>query len=382
MENTKDIMRECMQKDNKDKHEDRMKILYFSTVNWNWIKQRPHFICEYISKQNIEVTYFSITPLFKQKISKHELGKFLKIKDICVIPYASRFKIIKSINKFFVKLILKQRFDIVVLTHPEQIEYLPKKLKTNSKIIYECMDNMPYFYADKQRETLINKERNLCERVDSIITSSIYLKEKIKREYNLKSKNITVIKNAVEKSIKSEVSEKIILKSPNMVYIGTISEWLDVEKIIKYAKNNQGHYIYLVGPIESSVKKILEKEENIILVGAVRHSLVKSYIDAGDVMLIPFKINELIKAVDPVKIYEYLSLSKIVISSYWEELDCYKSNPLVKFYSDFEKFKEAIEEALKENVKTKIDEEFIYNNKWENRVEEYLKVLHKTIRSI
>lgn len=356
-----------------------MKVLYFSTVNWKWIKQRPHFLCEYMSKENIEVIYFSITPLFKQKISRNIVNEFLEIKDKYVMPYASRYEVIKKINKLFVKISLRKNFDIVVLTHPEQIEYLPNNIIENSKIVYECMDNMPYFYYGKQRAIIEKKEYDLCQRVDTIITSSKYLKEKIINEYNIAESKITIIKNAVDKSILDGIIEPVKLKYPNVVYVGTISEWLDIDLILKYAETHPKQYIYLVGPSENKIKNILSDFENIILVGSIEHKLVKSYIEAGNIMLIPFKINELIKGVDPVKIYEYLALGKTVVSSYWEELDIYKNNAMVKFYNNFEEFEDLIESNIqKELMRNSRNKEFIIENIWEKRVSQYIDVLYKT----
>lgn len=356
-----------------------MNVLYFSTVNWKWIKQRPHFLCEYMSKENIEVMYFSITPLFKQKISKNIVNEFLEIKDKYVMPYASRYEVIKKINKFFVKISLRKNFDIVVLTHPEQIEYLPNNIIENSKIVYECMDNMPYFYSGKQRAIIEKKEYDLCQIVDTIITSSKYLKEKIAKEYSIEENKITIIKNAVDKSILDGIIEPVKLKYPNVVYVGTISEWLDIDMILEYAKTHSEHYIYMVGPTENKIETILSNYKNIILVGAVEHKFVKTYIDAGNIMLIPFKINELIKGVDPVKIYEYLALGKTVVTSYWEELDSYNNNAMVKFYHNFEEFEELIESNIqKELMRNSRNKEFIIENIWEKRVSQYIDVLYKT----
>lgn len=356
-----------------------MNVLYFSTVNWKWIKQRPHFICEYISKKNIEVMYFSITPLFKQKISKYTVNRTLEINDRFVIPYASRYKLIKEINKLFVKRLLKKKFDIVVLTHPEQIEYLPNNIIQNSKIIYECMDNMPYFYSGKQTDLIEKKEYELCRLVDTIITSSKYLKERIVKEYKIDENKITIIKNAFDKSILDNDIEKVTLKYPSIVYVGTISEWLDIDMILEYAKKHSEHYIYMVGPTENKIKTILSNYKNIILVGAVEHKFVKTYIESGNIMLIPFKINELIKGVDPVKIYEYLALGKTVVTSYWEELDSYNNNAKVKFYSNFEEFEELIESNIQKELISGIpNKEFIIENTWEDRALKYIEVLYKT----
>lgn len=356
-----------------------MKILYFSTVNWNWIKQRPHFLCEYLSKKDMEVTYFSMTPFLKQRIFNKRLNTYLDINDKFVLPYASKINIIKTINSIYVKQLLNKKYDIVILTHPEQYYYLPKDLRYRAKIIYDCLDNSPYFYEGNKRCEVQRQEKEVCKKAHQIITSSRYLKNKIMKEYMVPDKNIEIVKNALDKSLENECKLLIKLKSPNLVYIGTIGEWLDINILIKYAHNNPNCTIYLIGPVDSSIrKKIHKKNQNIIFLGAIKHEEIKKYIIAGEIMLIPFKVNELIEGVDPVKLYEYLALNKPVITSYWDELEEYKSNNLVHFYDTYEQFVLGVEKIKNEvNTFSEINTDFIEKNNWEKRVESYVEIINK-----
>ena len=354
-----------------------MKLLYFSTVNWKWIKQRPHFICEYLSKKEIDVTYFSITPLFKQKILYKKLDECLYVKDKYVLPYATKIRIIKKINIMYVKYFLNRKYDIVILTHPEQYDYLPEKLRNNSIIIYECMDNIPHFYEGNRVTKIEKQEKKLCQCSNHIITSSVYLKNKIQNKYAIDDKKIEIIKNALDESFKNDCKELIKLKSPNLIYIGTIGKWLDISILNEYAHNNPNYTIYLIGPMDSKImNEIVNK--NIITLGPIKHEDVKKYIKFGEIMLIPFKVNKLIKGVDPVKIYEYLALTKPVVTSYWQELEQYKNNNLVYIYKNYEEFSLAIDKIkIDHNLPYKINVNFIEENNWIKRVEDYIKVIKK-----
>ncbi|MBW9157010.1 glycosyltransferase [Clostridium tagluense] len=354
-----------------------MRILYFSTVNWKWIKQRPHFICEYISKKEIDVTYFSITPLFKQKILCKKLSEYLYIKDKFVLPYATKMGIIKKINIIYVKYFLNKEYDIVILTHPEQYDYLPEKLKNNSKIVYECMDNIPYFYQGSRIIKIEKQEKELCQYAHQIITSSDYLKNKIKNKYGIADKKIEIVKNALDESFKDDSEEVINLKSPNLMYIGTIGEWFDINSLNEYAHNNPNYTIYLIGPVDSKIMSKIDNK-NIVILGTIKHEDVKKYIKFGEIMLIPFKVNELIRGVDPVKIYEYLALSKPVVTSYWQELEQYKNNNLVYIYKNYEEFSSAINRIkIEHDLTYKINFNFIDENNWRKRVESYVNIIKK-----
>lgn len=357
-----------------------MRVLYFSTVNWKWIKQRPHFEAYYLAQGKIKVEYLSLTPLFKQKKSRcKNINENLRINDKYVLPLASKLKAIDYINRIYINRMLNNQYDTIVLTHPKQYYYLNDMVRKRSKIIYECMDNMPYFYDGKVREHIIEDEKVLCNMCNHIIVSSDYLREKMMKLYHVDSSKITVIKNAVDYSVINQELKPIKIEHPNLMYIGTISEWLDVDVLKRYACKHPNHKIYLIGPIVDGMKyKLSDLSSNIILFGTIPHETIKSYILEGDVMLIPFKNNELIKAVDPVKMYEYLALNKPVVSSYWEELNCYKESELVSFYNDLNEFEAQINKSLGITMQKKPNFDFVHNNNWQVRVEEYIQILQNT----
>jgi hypothetical protein len=52
----------------------------------------------------------------------------------------------------------------------------------------------------------------------------------------------------------------------------------------------------------------------------------------GDALLLPFRVDELTRAVDPVKLYEYIALGKPILSAHWDGLERFA--PFVTFYRD------------------------------------------------
>lgn len=59
-----------------------MRLLYFSPVPWNWIKQRPHFISEELARiPGVQVDFVSLEPrqlLHGKLIEKKKLNLILK----------------------------------------------------------------------------------------------------------------------------------------------------------------------------------------------------------------------------------------------------------------------------------------------------------------
>ena len=263
-----------------------MKVMYFSLVGWNWIKQRPHFISEGIT-QNIEkLEYISVFPLFKSKSKKIEIKENFVIREFWVFPFSLKFRIIRLINRFlFNKKINLKEYDVIILTHPLQIEYLREINKKNYKIIYDCMDNIPEFYDKNVGKKIIYFEKELINVASKIIVSSITLKKILLERYEIKDKKIKVINNATI-NIQIDKIRHIILKQPNLVYIGTIDKWLDIEMLKNFAINNPKYTIYLIGPNKLMSQNIFPK--NIIFYGSIKHEKVFSFIKSSDILLIPF----------------------------------------------------------------------------------------------
>lgn len=354
-----------------------MKVLYFSSVNWNWIKQRPHFIAENLSNNGFSVEYFSITPLFKQKISKKRISNTLNVTDSYVLPYASKFRLIRMINRFLVGILLKDNYDIIILTSPEQYNYVKSNIKKNTKIIYECMDNMPFFYPEDKRHIIEDKEKQLCENSDLIIITSEYLKNKFINNYNIDIRKMHVIRNAFNDKMINFNTEKIKLKSPNLVYIGTISKWIDSDTLSYFASKNEKYTIYLIGPYENDIKIKLSKNKNIIFTGKINHEDIGKYISSGDIMIIPFVINELIEGVDPVKLYEYLAFGKEVVTSHWKELDYFPEshNSEIYFYDSKNQFDIIVNRLFEKELSNDIDDQFILDNSWDSRIKVYSEII-------
>lgn len=351
-----------------------MKVLYFSTVNWNWIKQRPHFICEGLSEKGIDIEYISLTPFLKQKKQrKIKINEHLTINDRYVMPLASKNSIIEYINIKYIEQIINKEYDVIIITHPLHYHYLRKTLRYNPKVIYECMDNMPYFYKGLYQKKIKRLEKEICKKVDLIITSSYYLKNNIINQYNIEINKVFVISNAVDKNIVSNNISKFKLKKNNLVYIGTIGEWVDIHLLINYAIKHQEDNIYIIGP--SDIKMPNKIPNNIYLMGVMQHEYIKDIIKQSEILVIPFKINELIKGVDPVKIYEYKAFNKIVVATEWEELVRHNNKENIFFYRGFIEFENIIRilRNKKNYFNYSIDTEYIKNNCWDKRVEEYLE---------
>jgi len=348
-----------------------MRILYFSTVNWRWIKQRPHFVASYLAELGHQVDYVSLNPIGKTRIKRHKIGR-LAIKDTYVLPYSLKSRLVETLNTLYINSQLFDKiYDIIILTNPLQYHYIPNNIIKDCVLVYECMDNMPYFYDGKLRERIAAEERKLLACINGVITSSDALTAEVRKRAPQRDVKVNTIYNALDLETFSRSKKRVVLKEPNLVYIGTIGDWLDWQTINQFAERHPNYTIYLIGPVESR----RAQHSNIQYLGTIPHSEVPNYIVSSGTMLLPFRINALTKAVDPVKLYEYLALNKNVVSSYWQELDKFNTDKIL-FYQSYEEFESNVLRVAND-VSSGFNLIFAEMHDWGKRVEQYNAFIHQ-----
>lgn len=376
-------------------------ILYISLVDWYWIKQRPQHFAELLSNNN-NVVYISKRP-WKENINtvySHtsndeniNSGLFMRNKNLKVIrkrfiPKEKLFDLIYSINTRLFKNYLKKldklhEFDVIILTHPTQYEYIPSSFFSSKKFIYDCMDNYKEF-DEVNKGKLIKNETKLIELCDNVIVSSDDLYEQLTKSYDLPISKIHIINNGVDitnfdrKNLNSKDRVDIFKNTDHkkVGYIGTISKWLDTELIREAALKNNNIDFYLVGPIEQGTDLLsLQDVNNVVFTGTQAYSNIPVIVNNFDVCLMPFKDTSLVRSVNPVKIYEYLALGKPVIALKYSETE--KIGNIIYTYKNIEQFNDNLYKALNENNENIIDEriEFANRNTWESRVSMLEKII-------
>lgn len=360
------------------------KILYFSVVNWKWIKQRPHFVPLYLASNGYKVDYMYSEP-YKKNIKEeknihvqNELNEpNLKIKVFKFFLFHLKRSIL---NRYiFVTRTLFMNYDKIIFTNPHQISnFFVRGLKKQGiEIYYECMDNYIFWENDYTIDLFNEREKWLVENALKIIVSSEGLKKRFIEKYNCNEKKIVLIRNGYDKeAFLNVLKSDLKLKHPCATYIGTIDEWFDFKAIINYANKYKDINFYIIGPVGEKALEAKEKikNKNIIFIGPIEHKYVPDAILKSDVMLLPFLINELILDVDPVKLYEYLYMKKPIVSSYWKELDQFKG--FVTFYKNDKDFEVALNEAFNSKIiENKKYEQLMFESSWSERLKKYLEAI-------
>lgn len=213
----------------------------------------------------------------------------------------------------------------------------------NSTLIYDCMDHHEGFGNVAQE--LLDLEKALMRRADLLVATSTWIEQHGKRE----NQNVSVIRNAAEYSAFCQAPEQVYRDAQNrkiIGYYGAIAEWFDLQLVKQLAQALPQHLVLLIGNDTVNAKKHFKGCPNIVMHGEVPYASLPYYLHAMDVCLLPFKVIPLTLATNPVKVYEYLSAGKPVVSVKLPELDQFGS--LANTAENPAEFIAAVQEVLEQ----------------------------------
>lgn len=365
-----------------------MKVLYLMHVPWGWIKQRPHFLaeelsadfevdvyCKYSSNRvynkyydgvkHINVNYFFNLPYFKN-------GLFLNLN--CIIQVINNLL-------FILKIGTTRKYKFIWVTNSLMFNLICPFVDENNILISDCMDDELEFPSIRNSRYLTKKvsenEKKMYIRSDLNLFSSEYLAKKVFYRNFLINHKMLIINNALKNEFKYEsyLKNDINLEN-NFVYIGTISQWFDFELVLKMLNEVSDVKVLLYGPTEV----IIPEHSRLIYKGIVKHEDLPFIMNKSKALIMPFKLTELIKSVNPVKLYEYICANKPIIAlRYGETL---KFENYVYLYSgQFDFFEIVLKIKNGELFQKNTNEEnhkFIDNNRWSERY----KMIYNEMRKI
>lgn len=215
--------------------------------------------------------------------------------------------------------------------------------------VYYCVDEWSLFgYMD--RNATVAAERELLARVDCVFAVNGALAD-AKRTYNPETH---VAPHGVDYSLFSRALDGAVtvpadlaaLRRPRIGFYGTLRDWVDLDLIAHIARERPSWSIALIGQQLDDVAT-LRGLPNVHLLGQRRHDLLPAYCKGFDVGIIPYRIDERMTYVNPLKLREYLSAGVPVVSTPVPEVIRYSR--LCRVASGGDEFVAAIDQALAED---------------------------------
>lgn len=348
-------------------------ILSLSFIDWSVpLYQRPQHIAIQLAKQGFLYfyntrNYYDFMDGYK-KIGDHmyltnrfdETYEKLKDKDIYIHLYSTNM-------------------------YEEDDERIERALKNGNKILYEYIDEIsekisgrkiPKFVLDRH-ERLLKDEKNVI-----VIATATKLYNDVAK---YRRKNFKLVTNGVvyehfrdiENVLPEEMREIVEEKKPIIGYYGALASWFDYKLVEEVANKRKDWNIVLIGwDYDGTLAKSgLRKLDNVHVISSIPYEILPTYAQWFDVCTIPFVINEVTESTSPVKLFEYMALSKPIVTTPMPECKKYKS--VIIGSNNAKEFVKKIDEGLrdKENEKyLEILKKEALENTWEGKAEEISKI--------
>ncbi len=329
--------------------------LFFSVIDWHFRHQRPQQLALATARSGRRVFYVSVNFVEGEQtgLALEKLAPDLPLYQILLrvrgplnvyqmTPSPEQLRQLKgSLRDLWCAAGIESA--ISVIQHPFW-QALGSAFPAG-RTVYDCMDHHAGFSNTATEHAEV--ERQLLAYSDLTVVTSDYL-EAFARPL---ARRVAMIRNAGDYA---HFNQAVALRgdsaeaSPRRVigYYGAIAEWFDVELMDELAQRFADCEFVLIGDDSAGVGRALRHHRHVKMLGEKPYSELPEQLARFDVCLIPFRINELTLATNPVKVYEYLSAGKAVVSTDLPELRQF--GDLVYRATGVEAFVAAVRQALDE----------------------------------
>jgi glycosyltransferase involved in cell wall biosynthesis len=215
-------------------------------------------------------------------------------------------------------------------------------------LIYHCVDEFSKFTGTDEA-AIGGMEQGLMEKADMVVVSSTRLYE-TKQRYN---PNTFLVTHGVDVAHFRKACLPAVeapadcadLKHPVIGFFGLVADWVDLEVVRHLAASRPQWSLLLIGDVQTDTSALRELS-NVHLLGRRSYASLPAYCKAFDVAILPFVVNDLTEAANPLKLREYLAAGLPVVATPLPEV--LKLEALVRMARTPAEFLEQVEGLLNE----------------------------------
>jgi glycosyltransferase involved in cell wall biosynthesis len=243
-------------------------------------------------------------------------------------------------------------------------------------IVYDCLDDQQAF-GELYKQDAAAFEDHLVEASSVLITTAHNLFER----YRPRHANTRLIPNAVDyETFRNAKPGGLLDRLPRPVigFFGAFADWLDLDWIAEAARCfPHWSFVYIgretFATIESHGRwRLATAAPNITVLPQMDVPNLARYLAEFDVCTMPFQDLPITRAMNPVKIYEYLAAGKPVVAPDLPETRPFARAALIATYSTFdESFRLLRDAALKPGSESQVAARMMFAaaNTWSQRLD-------------
>ena len=206
-------------------------------------------------------------------------------------------------------------------------------------VIYDCHDFLSGF--GNIASGILAAEPEGLRTADLVLFSAPQL-----RQANAGVRSSMLLRNGVD-AAHFEGARPSASRPPAAGYVGALEEWFDVDCLEEAARANPEYRFVMVGRVDHAPIQRLQSLPNVEFTGEVPYDRLPEMCASFRVGLIPFRINALTLATNPIKLYEYFSCGMPVVSTALPEVE--RMGDLAYVARTPQEFAGAVRQAMQED---------------------------------
>jgi glycosyltransferase involved in cell wall biosynthesis len=248
-------------------------------------------------------------------------------------------------------------------------------------VVYHCTDDFSGF-TGTDAKAILEMERRLIEKSDCVIASAESLK-RTRGRYNSETHLVThgVDVEHFRRACAGDVAvpgDIGALPHPVVGFFGLIADWVDLEMIGRLARDRPQWTFAMIGKIDTDVSAV-SGLPNVRLLGRKEYAQLPDYARAFDAAILPFRVNALTVASNPLKLREYLAAGLPVVST--DIPEARRLDDHLRVASDYASFLDGLDEAVeREPDGARIARSNMMNSEsWDAKVAEISRIVGTTL---
>ena len=245
-------------------------------------------------------------------------------------------------------------------------------------VIYHCVDEFSEF-TGTDKAALLDMERRLIDKSDAVIVSS----GRLQQAKGAQGAQTFLVTHGVDVAhfrkacdphtpIPADIAG---IPAPIIGFFGLIEDWVDLRLMRFLAQARPQWSFVLIGKVATDDSP-LRGLPNVHLLGRKDYQQLPAYCKAFDVALLPFVINELTLAANPLKLREYLAAGLPVVASAIPEAE--RLEGLLRIARTDEEFLEQIGDLLAVGLPAELRlsiSQSMENETWDRKVEDLSRIV-------
>lgn len=258
-------------------------VIYPPTLDWAWLTQRPQQLMRQFARHGYPTYFCNLTQ--RPGLPPEPAGPNLWVVHD---------------HRAFVAGGLPDGPRLVWCSWPKLHDTLD--LYRPAAVVFDAVDDFPEWRP---------YERAMLQRADAVVTSARSLFERLSGEHS----RVYLVPNGwddrlARKPLPPRPTD--LPPAPVAGFVGAWAPWIDARLLEAVAARLPRWQFAVIGPLHG---RRPARGANIHHLGHKPHSELASYLHHLDVGLIPFQLNQITRAANPVKLWEYLGAGLPVVAT-------------------------------------------------------------------